>query len=41
MEPSKMAQWVKGLASKSGDLSSITRTHVNVEGQNRLPQVVL
>ena len=34
------AQWVKGLAAKSDDLSSILGTH-KVEGESQLLQVVL
>ena len=36
----KMAQWMRVLTTKPGNLSSIPRTHM-VEGENRLLQVVL
>lgn len=36
----EMAQWVKVLASKPGDLSSIPKTHV-MGGENQLTKVVL
>lgn len=36
----EMAQWVKVLASKPVDLSSIPKTHA-VEGENQLTKVVL
>ena len=35
-----MAQWMRVLTTKPGNLSSIPRTHM-VEGENRLLQVVL
>ena len=35
-----MAQWVKGLAAKTDDPSSIPRTHM-VEEEDQLQQVVL
>lgn len=31
---SEMAQWIKGLPHKPGDLSSITGIHAKVEGEN-------
>lgn len=36
----EMTQWVKVVAVKSSDLSSISRIHT-VEGENWLPQAVL
>lgn len=36
----EMTQWVKVMAVKSSDLSSLSRTHT-VEGENWLPQAVL
>ena len=39
LEPDKMAQWVKVLASKSHDLSSIPNTH-RVKGKDLFLQVI-
>lgn len=36
-----MAQWVKVFMAKSGDPSSIPRTYIKLEGENRLYRIVL